>query len=81
MSDRLEAALVELAAAIRAEIAVRPDNDAPERLYGIPEAAALLSCGRSLVYTEMQAGRLRALHVGRRVLIPASAIRDYIASR
>ena len=80
MSDRLDAALVELAAAIRAEIAARPDTDAPERLYAIPEAAALMSCGRSLLYTEMQAGRLRALHVGRRVLIPSGAIRDYIDS-
>jgi excisionase family DNA binding protein len=58
-----------------------PAGDAPDRLYGIPEAAALLSCGRSLIYTEMRAGRLRALHVGRRVLIPSSAIADYIRRR
>jgi excisionase family DNA binding protein len=81
MSDRLEAALVELAAAIRAEIPVRSDTE-PERLYSVDEACQVIGgIGRSLLYTEMQAGRLGVLHVGRRVLIPASAIRDYIASR
>jgi excisionase family DNA binding protein len=76
-SEAIRAAVDALVAAIVAAATPEP-ADAPDRLYGIPEAAALLSCGRSLLYTEMRAGRLRALHVGRRVLIPASAIRDYI---
>lgn len=82
MSARLEAALHELAEALRDEMrAEAVPAGAPDRLYGIPEAAALLSCGRSLIYTEMQAGRIRALHVGRRVLIPASAIAAYIGAQ
>jgi len=69
-----------LVSVLLAAVTPEPAN-APDRLYGIPEAAALLSCGRSLIYTEMQAGRLRALHVGRRVLIPASAIAAYIGAQ
>ena len=78
-SEAIRAAVDALVAAIVAAATPEP-ADAPDRLYGIPEAAALLSCGRSLLYTEMRAGRLRALHVGRRVLIPSGAIRDYIDS-
>jgi len=75
--EAIRSAVDALVAAIVAAVTPEP-VDAPERLYGIPEAAALLSCGRSLIYTEMRAGRLRALHVGRRVLIPSGAIADYI---
>ena len=59
--------------------AVTPEAaDAPERLHDVGSAAALLGIGRSALYGEMQAGRLRSLAIGRRRLIPASAIADYI---
>jgi excisionase family DNA binding protein len=81
--DRVRAAVEELADAIMAAATVpKAAADAPERLYSVDDARqALGGIGRSLIYTEMQAGRLRALHVGRRVLISASAIDAYIASR
>jgi excisionase family DNA binding protein len=79
MSARLDAALAELAAAIRDEITTEIVHDAgaPERLWSIPEAAEALSIGRTLIYREMDAKRLRSIKVGRRRLIPASALAAY----
>jgi excisionase family DNA binding protein len=54
---------------------------APDRLYGVDQAAEALSLGRSLVYQEIANGRLRSLKVNRRRLIPASAITAYITDR
>jgi excisionase family DNA binding protein len=72
-TEQLGAAIL---AAVKAEAATTAD--APDRLYGIPEAAAALGIGRSAVYDELAAGRLRSLKVGRRRLIPAGAVREYI---
>lgn len=79
MSGRLEAALAELAAAIREEVAAAAlPPAAPERLLDIDEAAEMLGIGRTKVYGELDAERLRSLKVGRRRLIPSSAIAEYI---
>lgn len=80
MSDRLAAALAELVNALREELAastppIGPDE--PEQLYGIERAADLMGIGRTALYGEIQAGRLRSLKVGRRRLVPASAIAEY----
>ncbi len=48
-------------------------------LYRIPDAMRLLKLSRSLLYEQMRAGRLRSVKQGRARLIPAAAIRDYIA--
>jgi excisionase family DNA binding protein len=79
MSERLEAALAELVAALREEIATERPAAAPERLLAVDEAAAALGIGRSKVYGEIAAGRLGSLRVGRRRLLPASAIAEFIA--
>jgi excisionase family DNA binding protein len=79
MTDRLDAAVAELVAALREEIATARPAMAPERLLDVDEAAAALGVGRSTVYGEIAAGRLRSLHVGRRRLLPASAIAEFIA--
>ncbi len=51
----------------------------PERhLYKVPEAMALLSMSRSVIYELMRAGRLKFVKVGRATLIPAVAIREYV---
>lgn len=80
MSDRLERALLELAAAIRDELreAAQP---APDRLCSIPEAAEALGIGRTLAYRELDAGRLRSVKVGRRRLVPASAVTAYTETK
>jgi excisionase family DNA binding protein len=50
-----------------------------KHLYKIPEAMALLSMSRSVIYEQMRAGRLRFVKQGRATLVPASALRDYVA--
>lgn len=83
MSDRLAAALVELVDAIRAEVRaeLEADRTAPERLLSVDEARKMLGIGRSAFYAELMGGRVRSLTLGRRRLIPAAAIAEYIAGR
>lgn len=83
MSDRLVNALHELVEAIREEVRAEAEAGprAPDRLLSVDQAAAALSLGRSLVYAEIGAGRLRSVKVGRARRIPASAIAEYIAER
>ena len=83
MSDRLALALEELAAAIRAEVRAELEAaaPAPDRLLDVDEAAAALNLGRTATYQEISRGQLRSVTVGRRRLIPAAALRDFIAAR
>jgi excisionase family DNA binding protein len=78
MTDRLSAAITELAAALRAELEVS-HAQAPDRLLSVDEAAAALGIGRSRLYDEIGAGRVRSVRVGRRRLVPSSAITERIA--
>lgn len=81
MSDRLVAAVAELVEALRADLqATMAAPDGPDRLLSIPEAADALGIGRSALYGEIGAGRLRTVKVGRRRLVPSSAIAERIAS-
>jgi len=76
MSNRIEAAVAELVDALRAESSP-PDTD-PPRLLSIAEAGQALGVGRSLLYNELSAGRLRSVKVGKRRLVPANAVREYV---
>jgi len=49
------------------------------RLYRVPEAMALLSLSRSVLYEQIRRGRLKSVTEGRTRLIPATAIANYIA--
>jgi excisionase family DNA binding protein len=40
---------------------------------------AVLSLSRTVIYELLRSGRLRSVHEGRTRLIPAEAIRDYVA--
>lgn len=52
----------------------------PKRhLYRVPEAMALLSMSRSVLYEQIRAGRIRTVSQGRTRLIPAVAINEYVA--
>ena len=76
-SEAIRAAVDALVAAIVA--AATPEAaDAPERLHDVGSAAALLGIGRSRLYDEIAAGRLRSVKVGRRRLIPSGAIAAFI---
>lgn len=83
MNARLDAALAELAGALREEIAraAAPVFPPPERLLGIAEAAAILGVSRTFLYAEINAGRIRTIKARRRRLVAASAIAAYVASR
>ncbi len=48
-------------------------------LYPIPEAMAMLSMSRSVIYEQIRAGRLETVHQGRRCYVTAGAIERYVA--
>jgi len=83
MSDRLRAAVTELVEALRDEIAVEahPSGREPDRLLSIEQAAQALGIGRTALYSEIGAGRVRSVKVGRRRLVPSSAISDVASGR
>ena len=74
----IETAVRGLVDAIRAEVTPATDPG-PDRLLSVPDAAAALGIGRSMLYEEIGRGRIRSVRVGRRRLIPSAAIRDYVA--
>ena len=78
MSDRLTAAVTELVAALRDEMATqrRPSEREPDRLLSIEQAARALGIGRTALYSEIGAGRIRSVKVVRRRLVPSSAISE-----
>jgi len=83
MSDRLTTAMMELVAALRDEIATerRPSQREPDHLLSIEQAARALGVGRTALYSEIGAGRVRSVKVGRRRLIPSSAISEVASGR
>lgn len=82
MSDRLRLAIAELVDALRDELRTSPPAgaDAPDRLLSVREAASLLGIGRSRMYDELLSGRVRSVKVGRRRLVPSSAVAERIAA-
>jgi len=83
MSDRLRAAVMELVEALRDEVATerRPSEREPDRLLSIEQAARALGIGRTALYSEIGAGRIRSVKVGRRRLVPSSAISEVASGR
>ena len=47
----------------------------------VDEAAPMLGIGRTMAYREVASGRLRSFRVGKRRLVPVSALVDYINDR
>ena len=76
MSGRLEAALAELAEAIRAELRseLAQRDSGPPELLSIEEAARHLGIGRTAAYGLLSRGELRSIKLGRRRLIPADSL-------
>lgn len=48
-------------------------------LYRVTDAMRILSMGRSAIYDQLRAGRLRSVKQGRVRLIPATAIVEYVS--
>jgi excisionase family DNA binding protein len=65
----------------------RPEGLAPpvaERArlaYPIPEAAAVLGIGRTSLYKLVEEGAIHTVTIGRRRVVPHSALEDYLARR
>ena len=72
MSDRVQAAVAELVAALRAEMAA--PASAPPELLDVSEAARRAGIGRSLMYDLIGRGSVRSVKIGRLRRIPADAI-------
>jgi len=49
------------------------------QLYRVTDAVRVLNLSRTAVFELLRSGRLRSVKQGRTRLIPAAAIRDYIA--
>ena len=83
MSDRLTLAIEELVQALRESVREESEHvrRTPDRLLSVNEAAAMLGIGRTALYGELQAGRLRSLKVGRRRLVPVGAIGERVAKQ
>jgi hypothetical protein len=64
--------------------AVPPDYlhaRAPGKLaYSVPEFLAAVSIGRTQFYEELKAGRLRAVKVGKRTLVPITEAERWLAT-
>lgn len=56
------------------------DPDIERKLISVGEAAAILSVSRSFAYEMVTAGVLISVRLGRRVLVPVSALDDLIAN-
>ncbi|MFE7407157.1 helix-turn-helix domain-containing protein [Isoptericola sp. NPDC057559] len=50
-------------------------------IYSVEEAAQVLRISRDTTYELLRSGQLRSIKVGRRRLIPAVAIHEYIRAR
>ncbi len=46
--------------------------------YKPEEASSLLGVGRGGVYGLIRSGRLRSIRIGRKIIIPASALQEFL---
>lgn len=77
LADALRPIVAQLVAeALAARSAVA--TDAPDRLLGVEEAAAALGIGRTATYELIARGRLASCRVGRRRMVAAADLRDFI---
>ena len=54
-------------------------NGRIERLcYSVDDAATLMSVGKRSLYREIASGRIKVVKMGKRTLVPAGAIQDWM---
>jgi excisionase family DNA binding protein len=54
---------------------------APRLLYPVPEVARQLSVGNTYVWELIRGKKLPAVRLGRRVLVPHTALEEFIANQ
>lgn len=59
--------------------AENPSRQLDVQLYKVSDVIRALSMSRTVVFELLRSGRLRSVKQGRTRLIPASAIREYVA--
>jgi len=50
----------------------------PKMAYTVEEAAVVLNIGRTLAYALAAKGRLRTIHLGRKILVPVTEIQAFL---
>lgn len=55
-------------------------SEAVRRALSVEQAALDLGIGRSLAYELVRAGKLRSVRAGQRILIPVSALEEFLAA-
>lgn len=50
----------------------------PKIAYTVPEAMAAIGLGRTRFYEEIKLGRLKTVKAGRRTLVPATALDEWL---
>lgn len=50
----------------------------PKLAYTVQEAMAAIGLGRTRFYKEVKLGRLKTVKAGRRTLVPAAALEDWL---
>lgn len=55
-------------------------SDGEPLLYRVPAARKKVGVGNTMFYELMNSGRIRSVKIGRARLIPADALRDFVAS-
>ena len=55
-----------------------PSPQVPRVAFSIPETAAALGVGRTLVYKFIEEGQLKSLKLGKRHMITAQEIQDFL---
>lgn len=80
VSRRLETAILEFVEALREVVGTTVASpDEPERLLDVDEARRMLGgIARSTLYQLIDRNEIRSLTIGRRRLIPSSAIAEYV---
>ena len=65
---------------VRESVPLPTEEEPAEPLYTVRQVADHLQCGRRLVYAFVRDGSLRAVHLGRLVRVPQSALEEFIAA-
>ena len=59
---------------------IQQTPDSAKLTYKPEEASPLLGIGRNTLYALLRSGRLKSIRLGRKIIIPASAINEFLSN-